>query len=57
MLDAMGGENSEELKTFRTHCFNAFLIIRKHANLILNLFTLMLDSNVGDIALDPDKTV
>eukprot|EP00042_Codosiga_hollandica_P042308 m.386572 g.386572 ORF g.386572 m.386572 type:complete len:827 (-) comp56302_c0_seq3:193-2673(-) len=57
MIDAMGGTTSEEMKRFRTHCFNAFLILRKHANLILNLFSLMLSSSVADIALDPDKTV
>ena len=29
----------------------------RHANLILNLFALMVDANVPDIALEPDKTV
>ena len=29
----------------------------RSANLILNLFSLMLDSNVPDIALEPDKTI
>ena len=57
MLEAMGGANGEEIIKFRSHCYNAFLILRKHANLIINLFTLMLDSGVQDIALDPDKTV
>ncbi len=57
MVDAMGGANSDEMKRFRTHCYNAFLILRKNANLILNLFTLMLSSSVSDIALDPDRTV
>jgi phosphatidylinositol 3-kinase len=57
MVEAMGGANSDELRKFRSHCYNAFLILRKHANLILNLFVLMLNSGVGDIALEPDKTV
>ena len=57
MVDAMGGANSDDLKKFRSHCYNAFLILRKHSNLILNLFVLMLSSSVGDIALEPDKTV
>eukprot|EP00054_Salpingoeca_dolichothecata_P015327 m.88080 g.88080 ORF g.88080 m.88080 type:complete len:883 (-) comp21441_c0_seq1:43-2691(-) len=57
MVEAMGGASSEEFKKFRSHCYNAFLILRKHSNLILNLFALMVDSNVHDIALDPDKTV
>ena len=57
MVEAMGGANSEEMKKFRSYCYNAFLLLRKHSNLILNLFVLMLSSNVGDIALEPDKAV
>jgi phosphatidylinositol 3-kinase len=56
MVEGMGGAASEEMRRFRSHCYNAFLILRKHAKLILNLFALMVDSNVQDIALDPDKT-
>eukprot|EP00045_Choanoeca_perplexa_P007693 m.70739 g.70739 ORF g.70739 m.70739 type:complete len:100 (+) comp14174_c0_seq4:2411-2710(+) len=41
----------------RSHCYNCFLILRKHANLILNLFALMLDSNVQDIAFNREKAV
>lgn len=52
----MGGAGSDEMKRFRSHCYSAFLILRKHATLILNLFALMVDSNVQDIALDPDRT-
>ena len=33
------------------------LFPNRHANLILNLFALMVDANVPDIALEPDKTV
>ena len=29
----------------------------RHASLIINLFSLMVDSNIPDIALEPDKTV
>lgn len=57
MVEGMGGAQSEEMKRFRSHCYNSFLILRKNANLILNLFALMVDSDVSDIALDPDKTV
>ena len=31
--------------------------VGRSANLILNLFALMVDANVPDIALEPDKTV
>ena len=34
-----------------------FLFFCRAANLILNLFNLMLDAGVPDIALEPDKTV
>ncbi len=32
-------------------------VLFRYANLILNLFALMVDANVPDIALEPDKTV
>eukprot|EP00048_Salpingoeca_helianthica_P007877 m.115717 g.115717 ORF g.115717 m.115717 type:complete len:643 (+) comp14452_c18_seq2:335-2263(+) len=56
MVEGMGGEASDEMRRFRSHCYSAYLILRKHAGLIVNLFALMIDSNVQDIALDPDKT-
>lgn len=38
---------------------NAYLmfVIIRYSNLILNLFSLMVDANIPDIALEPDKTV
>merc|ERR1719495_794877 len=57
MVDAMGGMNSEHYQDFRKECYTAFLYLRRHANLILNLFSLMVDASVPDIALEPDKTV
>lgn len=57
MVEGMGGSGSDEMKRFRSHCYNAFLILRRHANLVLNLFALMVQSSIHDIALDPDKTV
>ena len=38
-------------------CYTAFLYLRRQSNLILNLFGLMVDASVPDIALEPDKTV
>ncbi|TGZ82899.1 phosphatidylinositol 3-kinase [Ascodesmis nigricans] len=43
--------------TFRSYCFTAFTTLRKSANLILNLFALMVDANIPDIRLEPDKAV
>ena len=57
MIDAFGGMNSEHWLEFRKECYTAFLSLRRHANLILNLFSLMVDASVPDIALEPDKAV
>ena len=57
MVDGMGGLTSERYSNFRRLCYTAFHQLRRHANLILNLFSLMEDANVPDIALEPDKTV
>ncbi|GMR53389.1 hypothetical protein PMAYCL1PPCAC_23584, partial [Pristionchus mayeri] len=57
MIAAMGGQNSEQWKRFVSFCDQAFQILRRHANLILNLFSLMLDAGIPDIALERDKAV
>ena len=57
MVEGMGGTASEHYQAFRKQCFTAFLHLRRYANLILNLFSLMVDASVPDIALEPDKTV
>lgn len=57
MVDAMGGVNSEFYHEFRKQCYTAFLHLRRHANVMLNLFSLMVDASVPDIALEPDKAV
>ncbi|XP_037955431.1 phosphatidylinositol 3-kinase catalytic subunit type 3 [Teleopsis dalmanni] len=57
MVEAMGGVSSEHHHEFRKQCYTAFLHLRRHANVMLNLFTLMVDASVPDIALEPDKAV
>ncbi|XP_031781738.1 phosphatidylinositol 3-kinase catalytic subunit type 3 isoform X2 [Nasonia vitripennis] len=57
MVEAMGGVGSDHYHEFRKQCYTAFLHLRRHANLILNLFSLMVDASVPDIALEPDKAV
>jgi phosphatidylinositol 3-kinase len=49
MVDAMGGAQSTHYARFRSYCFTAFAILRKSANLILNLVALMVDANIPDI--------
>ena len=57
MVEGMGGTTSEYYQQFRKLCFTAFLHLRRYANLFLNLFSLLVDASVPDIALEPDKTV
>ncbi|KAI6220427.1 Phosphatidylinositol 3-kinase catalytic subunit type 3 [Aphelenchoides besseyi] len=57
MINAMGGQNSEYFKKFIDYCTTGFLIVRRHANLIINLFSLMLDASIPDIMIEKDKAV
>ncbi|KAG0244154.1 Phosphatidylinositol (PI) 3-kinase [Actinomortierella wolfii] len=57
MVEAMGGFNSIHYQNFKSYCFTAYNILRKSANLILNLFGLMVDANIPDIKAEPDKAV
>lgn len=57
MVDAMGGNDSEHFQKFKVNAYTAFLALRRSVNLFLNLFSLMVDSSIPDIALEPDKTV
>ncbi|KIY42834.1 phosphatidylinositol 3-kinase [Fistulina hepatica ATCC 64428] len=49
MVDGMGGAQSPHYARFRNLCFTAFSVLRKSANLILNLVALMVDANIPDI--------
>ncbi|XP_024518652.1 phosphatidylinositol 3-kinase VPS34 [Selaginella moellendorffii] len=51
MVDAMGGINSEYYGKFKLYCCEAFNILRKSSNLILNLFYLMSNSEVAILKL------
>lgn len=57
MVEAMGGANSIHYQRFKSYCYIAFNILRKSANLILNLFALMVYANIPDIKIEPDKAV
>lgn len=57
MVEAMGGQGSPTYQSFKDLCFVTFINLRKNANLILNLFALMVDANITDIAFEPDKAV
>lgn len=55
MIEPMGGQQSAHWHQCRQFCFESFLILRRHANLILNLFALMQDASIPDIALEPER--
>jgi phosphatidylinositol 3-kinase len=57
MIEAMGGANSPYYMNFQQYCYTAFTTLRRNANLILNLFALMVDANIPDIKIEPDKAV
>ena len=57
MVDGMGGVNHEYYDQFKQYCFTAYASLRKSANLILNLFALMIEANIPDIRVEPDKAV
>ncbi len=57
MVEVMGGLGSQEYAHFREHCYNAFLILRRSASLIINLFSLMSQANIPDISVDPEGAV
>ena len=57
MVEGMGGTNSKEYLQFKQYCFTAYTTLRKSSSLVLNLFSLMVDANVPDIKVEPDKAV
>ncbi|PGH27797.1 hypothetical protein AJ80_00585 [Polytolypa hystricis UAMH7299] len=57
MVEGMGGASSPNYLLFKQYCFTAYTTLRKSANLILNLFSLMVDANIPDILVEPDKAV
>ncbi|KAI9850100.1 MAG: Phosphatidylinositol (PI) 3-kinase [Thelocarpon superellum] len=57
MVEGMGGSSSPHYAAFKQYCFTAYTTLRKSSNLILNLFSLMVDANIPDIRMEPDKAV
>lgn len=48
---------SQYYTRFKSYCCEAYNILRKSSNLVLNLFHLMAGSNIPDIASDPEKGI
>ena len=57
MVEAMGGAQSPHYARFKSLCYTAYTSLRKNSNLILNLVALMVDANIPDIRIEPDKAV
>ncbi|KAK2075005.1 hypothetical protein P8C59_009168 [Phyllachora maydis] len=57
MVEAMGGPASPHYRQFKSYAALAFGALRKNSHLVLNLFALMVDANIPDIRLEPDKAV
>lgn len=57
VIVGMGGLNHENFNIFRNYCFITYTTLRKNSNLILNLFLLMLDANIPDIQIDPQRAI
>lgn len=55
MIDGMGGVNTTNFSKFRGFCYTAYTTLRKSSNLILNLFALMVESDLPDIRVEPGK--
>lgn len=51
------GQCSQYYTRFKSYCCEAYNILRKSSNLILNLFHLMAGSNIPNIASDPEKSI
>lgn len=57
MVEAMGGTSSVHYLRFKKLSHTAYACLRKNANLILNLVSLMVDADIPDIRAEPDRVV
>jgi phosphatidylinositol 3-kinase len=57
MIEVFGNTFSKNYTDFQSFTFIAYNNLRKNANLILNLFSLMINCDMPDLCLEPDKTV
>mmetsp|Transcript_6861 Transcript_6861/g.11418 ORF Transcript_6861/g.11418 Transcript_6861/m.11418 type:complete len:873 (+) Transcript_6861:547-3165(+) len=57
MADAMGGEESDHYKQFQSYCCQAYNWLRKSANLILNMLSLMVNASIPDLSVHEDPSI
>lgn len=51
MVEGLGGTTSPQYAQFKQYCFTAFTTLRKSSPLVLNLFSLMVQSSVQDVRM------
>jgi phosphatidylinositol 3-kinase len=51
MVEGLGGTTSPQYAQFKQYCFTAYSALRKNSSLVLNLFSLMVQSSVQDVRL------
>ena len=51
MVEGLGGAASPQFAQFKQYCFTAYSTLRKNSSLVLNLFSLMVQSSVQDVRL------
>ena len=51
MVEGLGGTTSPQYAQFKQYCFTAFSTLRKSSPLVLNLFSLMVQSSVQDVRM------
>ena len=51
MVEAMGGQGSEDYTKFISHCCQAYRILRKNATLLCNMLELMGEAGIQDLSL------
>lgn len=54
MIEAIGGLESNEYKRFLLFAVQVYYVLRKHSDLIINMFTLMVDAGISNIASAPE---
>ena len=52
MVECMGGKNSKGYEDFKKKCETAFIALRKYARLVVNMFYLMIHSEIDELKDD-----
>lgn len=49
MAFVMGGKDGKLFKKFESHCTEAYNLIRKHGNFLINIFLLMISAGMPEL--------